>query len=88
MKTLYEITGIKKEGSRIRLDLKPYEVMKDKPNLNSLITDPSQLLDQLNAKVNSDPESITISIEEWEEHKWNVNDCIFVEILSEDFAKK
>lgn len=66
MKTKYEITGMKKDGDRIRLVLKLFEPTIDQKNLESIMQDPAAFLNkqQLDAARAHNPESVTISVDQ------------------------
>ena len=90
MKTLYEIIGVGKEGNRVRLTLKQYEIVKEKLNTQDIIADPFKIINQLKFEAikDRDPESITVPVDEWKKHKWNINGCVVLEILPNEDIKK
>lgn len=85
MKTMYEITGTRKEGDRVRLYLKLAETVKKEIDATSIMSNIGKYMEdmKLDALRSNQPESVTVPVEEWNMHKWNINDTVFIEVTAD-----
>jgi len=86
MKTMYMITGTRKEGDRVRLYLKLAEIVKKELDPTSIMTNISRYVEdmKLDALRSNQPESVTVPINEWNERKWNIDDTVFIEVIADE----
>jgi len=85
MKTQYEITGIIRDGDRIRLILKLLEQSSDENPFELMARDPNVYVtylkkQQLDAKRDQNPESITVSIEQGKRDNLGLGHIIEIEV--------
>lgn len=85
MKQQYNIIGVSEEFDRVRLTIKPVEMVKEKDTQESVLSNPFGFVEKMkkDAIQNNRPESITVPREEWEKYKWNINDFISIEVSND-----
>lgn len=83
---MYEIQGVQKEGDRVRLTLKLAEPVKEKQDVNSIMSNPVGFIEtmKLDAIKTNRPEAITVPYDIWSEKQWNIGDVVFVEVTPDE----
>jgi len=93
MKQRYVIKGTGRIGDKVRLFLVYDDLVKEKDENEMGMMASLGMLKNLNviqeemqqkAILMSQPDTITISYEEWERYKYKIDDVIYVEVISDE----
>jgi len=90
MKRRFKILGTRRFGEAVRLIIEPSDIVKEKQQFNpmTIMSDPDGIQTRLqemqnNVMIQSMPDTITISYEEWQKHKYNTDDIVWIEVTPE-----
>ena len=88
MNQRYVIMGTSRLGEYVRLSLKREDIVKEKKQIDVMSVLSGGLGDiqsniQTDAVMSQQPDLITISFKEWEQHEYKINDIIEVKIMEE-----
>ena len=86
MKTRCIIKGTNRVGDKVRLILSPDDAVQEKPNIMSgIMGNPQGMMDKMqqDALLKSQPDTVTISFEEWQKHQYKIDDVIWLEVSPE-----
>jgi len=90
MKKRYKVLGTRRFGDVVRLIIEQNDLVQEKQGFDpmSLMTNPDGMQSQIQkmqnqAMLQGMPDTITISYDEWLEHKYNTDDLIWIELNPE-----
>jgi len=90
MKKRYRVLGTRRFGDVVRLIIEPNDLVQEKQDFNpmEIIGNPDGLQSQIQkmqnqAMLQGMTDTITISYIEWQEHKYNADDLIWIELNPE-----
>ena len=92
MKQRYVIIGTRRFGDNVRLNLKKQEVVEKVEELDvfSIASNPQRMINKMETKalLSQQPDTITISYEEWDLYKYKIDDVIIVNVEPENNMEK
>lgn len=87
MKMRCRVRGTLEIGDNVRLTLEPSEAVQEKEEMGTMkiLSNPMGLMNKMktDAIMQGQPDIITIPKEEWEKHKWQIDDIVVIEIKPE-----
>lgn len=86
MKRIYEITGVRKVGDRVNLQLKEHKAVEQKETTQDILQNALGYVEKMkiDAIKTNIPEMIAIPYEEWKTYKWNIGDLVEVDVKPYD----